>query len=327
MERTLIVPLIGSVMPAHTIQSAGAVARTFDGRLVLLRAVPHRHPHTSRADEAYIRRELESLANGLRKEGIAAEAQVRRAEPGAAIVDAVRESDASAIVRPGYERHDLNGWLRGMIVDEVMHQIPIPVLIIPAGEVSAPVPGSRLRVLVPLDGSAPAESALVHILGIARPRPLEIRLVDVVHLRVGPLGARLPFVPDSKAERRARTRYLHDVAATLRTEGVVTHTEVVESQDSVGRVLLNFARRSVVDVVVMATHGLNTPGHFPQGRVAIELLEQCSVPVLLVPGSSGKEPADSARQRGRTARRPQRAVRAAVPEMAASMAANNDSKS
>ena len=300
MERTLIVPLIGSVESARTLQSAGAIARTFGGRVVLLRAVPHRHPHVSRADEEHMRRELESLASGLREEGIAAEAQVRRAEPGAAIVDAVREYDASAIVRSSYERHDLAGWLRGAIVDEVMHRIQIPVLITPAGEVPAPAPGSRLRVLVPLDGSALAESALVHILGIARPRPLEIRLVDVVHLQLGPLGARLPFVHDSKAERRARTRYLRDVAATLRAEGIVAHTEVIESQDSVGRVLLDLVQRSVVDVVVMATHGLNTPVHLPQGKVATELLENCPVPVLLVPSASAMEPTSSASQRGRT---------------------------
>jgi nucleotide-binding universal stress UspA family protein len=299
VEPTLIVPLIGSVESVRTLRSAGALARTFDGRLVLLRAVPHRRPHARRADEEHVRRELESLAHGLRKEGIAAEAQVRRAEPGAAIIDAVREFDATAVVRSSDDGKELAGWLRRMIVDEVMHQIQIPVLIIPAGEVPAPVPGSRLRVLVPLDGSSLAESALVHILGIARPRPLEIRLVDVVHLRFGPLGALLPSVPDSKTERRATTRYLHDVAATLRTEGMVTHTDVIESQDSVGRALLDLVRRSVVDVVVMATHGLNTPGHLPQGRVTTEVLEHCPVPVLLVPGPSGMASTSHASQRGR----------------------------
>ena len=120
LEPTLIVPLIGSVESVHTLQSAGALARTFDGRLVLLRAVPHRHPHASRADEEHVRRELESLAHGLRKEGFAAEAQVRRAEPGAAIIDAVREFDASAIVRSSEDGHDLAGWLRRTIVDGVM---------------------------------------------------------------------------------------------------------------------------------------------------------------------------------------------------------------
>jgi len=299
VEPTLIVPLIGSVESVHALQTARAAAQTSGGRLVLLRAVPHRYPHARRADEEHVRRELELLAHELGKEGIAAEAQVRRAEPRVAIVDAVREYDAIAIVRPSHERHDLAGWLRGMIIDEVMHQLQIPVLIIPAVEVPAPAPGSRLRVLVPLDGSARAESALVHILEFTGPRPLEVRLIAVVHLRLGPLGALLPVVPNSETGRRATTRYLHDLAATLRAEGLVTHTDVIESRDSIGRVLLDLVRRSVVDVVVMATHGLNTPGHPPQGRVTTELLEQCPVPVLLVPSPAAMEPTGRARQGGR----------------------------
>jgi nucleotide-binding universal stress UspA family protein len=221
--------------------------------------VPHQHPHASGADEEHVRRELELLARELRKDGIAAEAQVRRAKPGVAIIDAVREYDATVIVRSSYEGHDLAGWLRGTIIDEVMHQIQIPVLIIPTVEVPAPAPGLRLRVLVPLDGSALAESALVQVLEIARPRSLDVRLVAVVHRRLGPLGALLPSVPNLKTERRATTRYLHNLAATLRAEGVVTHTDVIEIQDSVGRVLFDLAHRSVVDVVVMTTRGLNTP--------------------------------------------------------------------
>jgi nucleotide-binding universal stress UspA family protein len=301
VEPTLIVPLIGSVESVHALQTARGAAQISGGPLVLLRAVPHRHPHTSRADEEHVRRELELLAHELRKDGITAEAQVRRAEPAAAIIDAVREYDASVIVRSSYERHDLAGWLRGTIVDEVMHQIQIPVLIIPAVGVPAPAPGLRLRVLMPLDGSAPAESALVHILELAGPRLLEVRLIAVVHLRVGPLGALLPSAPDSNTERRATTRYLHELATTLRAEGLVTHTDFIESQDSVGRVLLDVVRRSVVDVVVMATHRLNSFGHPPQGRVTTEVLEHCPVPVLLVPSSSGMETIGPARPNGRTA--------------------------
>jgi nucleotide-binding universal stress UspA family protein len=177
----------------------------------------------------------------------------------------------------------------------------IPVLIIPTAEVPAPAAGLRLRVLVPLDGSALAESALVQMLEIARPRPLDVRLVAVVHRRVGPLGALLPTLPTVEMERRAMTRYLHDVAATLRAEGVVTHTDVIESQDSDGRVLLDVARRSIVDVVVMTTGGLHTPGDLLHSRVTTEVLEHSPVPVLLVPSASGMATTGHARQRGRTA--------------------------
>jgi nucleotide-binding universal stress UspA family protein len=301
VEPTLILPLIGSVESVHARQFARAAAQTFGGRVVLLRAVPHQHPTASRADEKDAWRELDLLAHELHEDGIAAETQVRRAKPRVAIIDAVRECDAGVVARSSYERHDLAGWLRARVIDEVMHQIEVPVLIVPAGEATVSAPGSRLRVLVPLDGSVLAESALVHVLRVAKPRPIEVRLVDVVHVRLGPLGALLPSVPDAKAERRATTRYLHDLAAKLRAEGLVTRTDVIESQDSVGRALLDFARRSGIDVVVMTAYGLNALGDLPATSVTTDALEHFPVPVLLVPSSSGMEPAGRARQSGRTA--------------------------
>ena len=298
MVPTLIVPLVGSVESVHALPFARAAAQTFGGRLVLLRAVPHQHPHVSRADREHMMLELEGLARELRKEGIAAEAQIRRAEPAVAIVDAVREHDASVIVRSSYERHDLAGWLRGTIIDEATHQIHIPVLIVPAAGAPAPAPGSRLRVLVPLDGSALAESALVHVVGIAKIRPLEVYLVDVVRLRLGPFGAVLPSVPGPEAERRVTTRYLHAIAATLRAAGVATHTDVIKSKDSVARVLLDLARRSVVDIIVMATRSRSALAHVPPGSVATEVLDRSPIPVLLVPHPSRMEPPGHARETG-----------------------------
>jgi nucleotide-binding universal stress UspA family protein len=301
VEPTLIVPLIGSVEPVHALQVARQAAHTFGGRLVLLHAVRGRHPHASGADEEHVGRALDALAHELRQDGIATETRVRRAKPGEAIIDAVREFDASIVARSSYERRDLAGWLRGKIVDEVMHQIPIPVLILPSGEASAPARSSRLRVLVPLDGSALAESALVHLLEVAKPRPIEVHLVDVVQLRVGPLGALLPSIPDAKAERRATTRYMHGLAAKLRAAGLVTHTELIESHDSVGRALLDFARQAVIDVVVMTARGLTTHSDLPQGEAVPEEVERFPVPVLLVPCSSSSEATDRDRQPGRSA--------------------------
>jgi nucleotide-binding universal stress UspA family protein len=94
---------------------------------------------------------------------------------------------------------------------------------------------------------------------------------------------------------------LHDLATTLRARGVVTQTDVIESEKPVGRGLLDVARRSAVDVVVMATRDQNARGDLSLGTVAAEVLEHCPVPVLLVPSSAGMEPTMQARPSDRTA--------------------------
>jgi nucleotide-binding universal stress UspA family protein len=289
------------VEAVHVLLCARAAARIFGGSLVLLRPVPHRRPHVSRADVELAALHLEHLAQELREEGIGAETRVLRAEPAAAIIDAVRECDASVVVRSRYERHDLGDWLRATIIDEMTRNVHIAVLSVPPCGVPALTPASPLRVLVPLDGSVLAESALVHVLGIARSRPLEICLVGVVHLQLGRFGALLPSIPQPDAQHRAIIRYLHEVAAALRAEGVVTQTQVIKSSDSIAQVLLDLARRSGIDSIAMTTRGLNTVSQRPLGRVTTKVLEHSPVPVLLVPSQLGMRPTDHTGQRGRSA--------------------------
>jgi nucleotide-binding universal stress UspA family protein len=286
VEPTLIVPLIGPFEAVSVIQVARATAKTFGRRLVLLRAVADRQPHASRAVEESERRELERLVQGLGEDGIAAEAQVRHAKPEMAIAEAVRDFDARAVVRSSVAGHDLAGWLRTTIIDEAAHRLGIPVLAIPPGEVRTPASHSTLRVLIPLDGSAAAESALVHVLRMAGADHLELYLLDVVHVRLGPLGARLPFVPDAKAQRRAMTRYLRDVATTLRARGMVAQTDVVETADTVGRALRDVAQRRAVDAVAIAAHGLSTHDALAPHGLTPDIRACCPVPLLLVPGSA-----------------------------------------
>jgi nucleotide-binding universal stress UspA family protein len=227
--------------------------------------------------------QLEDVAHELREEGIEVETQVRWSDPVSAIVGAACDYGASVIVRSSYERHDFSGWLRRTIIDEVMDQIHIPVLIVPAGGSSAPTPDSRLRVLVPLDGSALAESALVHLREVAACRPLEVCLVNVVQQRLGPFGALLPILSDPGSERRETMRYLHEVAAKLRADGVVAHAQVIESRDSVARELLDIAKRSGADVIAIATRGRNDPSHPALGSVSTTIVEHSPIPVLLAP--------------------------------------------
>src|SRR4051812_12811670 len=80
ITQTVIVPLDGSVCAVHALPFARAAARTFGGRLVLLRALERAKEHewaTSRTASAEpVLMELEGLVQMLGREGIAAEAEV-----------------------------------------------------------------------------------------------------------------------------------------------------------------------------------------------------------------------------------------------------------
>jgi nucleotide-binding universal stress UspA family protein len=289
--RTLIVPLDGSLKSVQTLPFARAAARTLGGRVVLLRAVQHAGPHASPARPAPVLSELEGLARELRKEGIAAEAQVRWADPASAIVDAAREYDASIIVMADHQGHRFRDWLRGEVTEQVLHQTPVPVLVVPADGAPVPADDSTRRIVVPLDGSALAESAVVQLRRITEPKPLEVHLVSVIPRLIGPFGVVLPYVPDPETDRRQSERYLDEIAATLRAEGVVAHPWVIfQAGDSVAREILDLAQRTGADVIAMATHGRSHLAHLALGSVSTEILEHSPVPVLLTPCLAGSEP-------------------------------------
>jgi nucleotide-binding universal stress UspA family protein len=233
---------------------------------------------------------VEDLARELRKEGIAAEVQIRWADPASAIVDAAREYDASIIVMADHQGRQFGDWLRGKVTEEVLHQSPVPVLVVPPDGAPVPADGSTRRVLVPLDGSALAESALVQLRRITGPRPLEVHLLSVIPRLIGPYGFLLPYVPDPETDRRATERYLDELATALRTEGVVTYTEVIfQGRDTVASEILEVARRTIVDLIAMATHGRGHLEHLALGSVSTAVLEHSPVPVLLTPGLPGSE--------------------------------------
>jgi nucleotide-binding universal stress UspA family protein len=176
----------------------------------------------------------------------------------------------------------------------------VPVLVVPADGAPVPTDGSTRRVVVPLDGSALAESALVHLRRITGPRPPEVHLVSVIRWPIGPYGVMLPYFPDPEADRRETERYLDEIAATLRAEGVATHTQVIyQGGDSVAREILDLARHTGADFIAMATRGRGHFEHLALGSVSTEVLEHSPVPVLLTPPLAGSESIDQSGERRR----------------------------
>ena len=182
------------------------------------------------------------------------------------------------------------------------------------------------RILVSLDGTAPAESALPLARLLARRAGAELVLAHAVEppapiasLAGGSAGGVVPILPDARTThelRRARQDYLDDVLARTRE---ALRTPVSERRASDGpeparaaevRGLLvdgdpATALRAAVsrvhaDLVVMATHGRRGLARAVLGSVAEDVVRDGDVPVLVVPrgdaspdGADPEQPADA----------------------------------
>jgi nucleotide-binding universal stress UspA family protein len=142
------------------------------------------------------------------------------------------------------------------------------------------------KILVPLDGSTFAESALEHVRSIAQCGTLE----KVVLMRV--LEPLIPSVKDYIGIERAREaedkieadakKYLDKTAAGLRKDGI--HAEVKMVVDGEPAIkILEIAKEEKADLIVMSTHGRSAFFHWVFGSVAHKVLVNSSFPILLIP--------------------------------------------
>lgn len=155
-------------------------------------------------------------------------------------------------------------------------------------------------VLVPLDGSRFAESALPIATRLVKDARAQLHLVLVLEPVAALVGmGELPLpTPEFDSERRAREEsYLAATAADLSAAcgGPVEFREI----DGVGGPdICDEASRIGADLVVMATHGRGALGRLWLGGVADYLVRHLTIPVLLVHPNPAQEEHRSLAVRG-----------------------------
>lgn len=122
------------------------------------------------------------------------------------------------------------------------------------------------RVLVPLDGSELAQTALMHAMGLCRSLDATLVILHVHVPRVGSVEAAQRYLDFVK------TRY---VDPSMKTELVLRRGSIVGA-------ILGAVEEHNIDVITMATHGRSGIQRAVYGSVAEEVLRRSSKPVLLV---------------------------------------------
>ncbi|NJN18294.1 MAG: universal stress protein [Oscillochloris sp.] len=140
------------------------------------------------------------------------------------------------------------------------------------------------HILVPLDGSALSEQALLPAARLARASRAQLTLVHV-HDAASPdpiLVEDLPVIDadmHSLAAQHQRT-YLERIAAGLRSDELRIATERLEGP--IAPTLRNYAHERHVDLIVLTSHGRSGFARFWLGSVAERVIRCAGVPVLML---------------------------------------------
>jgi len=309
---SILVPLDGSILAERALEDATSLALSTAASLVLVRAVPS----ISLADidervararalataEAYLR----EPAASLRARGLACETATPVGNPAHCIVRQAELRRVDLIAMATHGRTGPKRWLLGSVAESVVAHSPVPVLLERAWQPVRPEPllaSSRPRLLVPLDGSRFAETALDPAVGLASDVGAELILLrvepvatDVVHDDFGRVVTHLDELDERS--RAIASEYLESVAERLARQWPGLSVDVHVRLGDPAAVIDQTVARTGATLVVMATHGRAGLRRSIMGSIAGEVLERGSAPLVLVrprvPASQGA-PAESAR--------------------------------
>jgi nucleotide-binding universal stress UspA family protein len=289
MSLTILVPLDGSPLAERALPYALSLARRSDSRISLVRATEAHTPSgaDTLADRAGARlraeAELTLVAARVRANEIPVDTCVYDAAAPDAILHAAEAEQAGLVVMSTHGRSGVGRWIYGSVAEAVLRHARVPVLLVPSTCERAWAANTPLRVLVPLDGSELAETAVEHASALVAPGAATLILLQVVEpilaFTADGLSATSPFDAE-EALAGART-YLETLAERAAALGWTTEVDAVLGYAA--GAIAAAARDHQVDVVAMATHGRGGIARVVLGSVATGVLQRSHTPVLVVP--------------------------------------------
>jgi nucleotide-binding universal stress UspA family protein len=238
-----------------------------------------------------IQRELDDFAGTLQLQvasGITVNTAVVVGDPASEILKAAQREQIGTIVMTSHARGALGRAAFGSVADRVARTADIPVVIIrPTDDIVAVgKPAQLQRVILPLDGSALADSAIPYVKDVAARLGKPVSLVHVIDT-VSPYvaSAALP-VPQSALDDswNAARNMLEPTAKIFDEAGISSKIEILQGAPFAA--ISNFATPS--DLIVMTSHGRTGFTRWLLGSVAEKLVRSAPAPVCIVPA---REPA------------------------------------
>jgi nucleotide-binding universal stress UspA family protein len=185
-------------------------------------------------------------------------------------------------------------WL-GSVADRLIRTTHVPVLLWRPHAAAIAVPGAAAlpsHILIPLDGSALAESIIEPALALGALSKARYTLVQVVQ---PPLNASAACsshaMCDAMCVKRGSIAYLERCAMRLRARGLEVDVRVV-MQDNAAAGISEEAINAGCDLIAMATHGRTGWSRLALGSVADKVLRSAPVPMLVLRpvGQAATEP-------------------------------------
>ena len=230
---------------------------------------------------------LESLCERFASEGVTATAVVEAGPVAARIVATAHAQQAGLIAMATHGRVGPARMFLGSVADKVVRTAAVPVLLIRPREDGSAGPESVQHILLPLDGSELAETAIPYATFLARALKVPITAIRDMPMNwitpTDPSGMGWTVSPEviQTIEDEAQ-QYLQAVVERLRGEGLVARARFGPFSSPAADIV-GLAEEAPGALIVMTTHGRSGLERTLLGSATDRVIRSSAAPVLVVP--------------------------------------------
>ena len=293
--RRIAVCVDGSKMGDTLVLQAAAIAEAFGAPLTIVRVLePESHEEATPPDpidwairQREARAYLDRLVALARRPNVHVSVELVQGRAAEQICCWALEHQADLTVLASHGQHGRSKWPLSSTARKLVEGIPGSLLLVPANGGHDERAVRYQRIMVPLDGSARAESVLPIASRLAIAHEADLLVAHVTPApeltTVGPLTAQDLDLEQRLIARNERVAhgYLDQVRARLSEAGIAARTIISRGGDARTR-LARLVRREGVDLIVLSAYGRRGPRDTPCGSVAAHLLTHVTAPLLVL---------------------------------------------
>jgi nucleotide-binding universal stress UspA family protein len=294
MYTRMLIPLDGSKTAEKVLPYARSLAGKLGLPIELLAVieVPEIVTHMTRHMDAFLedevtnsQRYLENISKTLPR--LSVKCAVQKGQAATDIIENAESGEGTIIAMVTHGRSGLNRWLLGSIAEKVLRGSAKPLLLVRAtGAANSEGEAPLQRLVVPLDGSSPAECVIPTVVYLAKALNLEVLLIRVFNVPAsvyaGGEGYYAVDYGNVHDEYRDEARaYLENKAGELRRQGVDRVT-FVSPEGLAADEIIALARSTPDNLIAMCTHGRSGLTRWAMGSVTETVVRHADGPVLVI---------------------------------------------
>jgi len=297
MYSKLLIPLDGSKTAEKVLPFARILAATLKLPIELLEVVDiaAATAHIAADKARYLDRIITEGENASREHlaeiaatfpGAHVACQVIRGRPADLIIERAEAEKGTLIAMATHGRSGINRWMMGSVAEKVLRGTKSPLFLVRVSDEAAPSRTVAIKsIVVPLDGSELAESALSTAKEVAKSLDIEIVLCRAYELAATAYYGSEDYLP--KYDEMLRNLkddvedYLKKKAGELQKDGLAK-VAWVALEGSGAEEIVRYANAHPDVLVAMSTHGRSGVSRWTLGSVTEKVVRHSAEPVLVL---------------------------------------------